>query len=172
MTRFQGLVLAILLGIAGPAVGQTQAACEGDGYRAFDFWLGEWTVSNPAGQPVGSNSITSVADGCAVLESWAGAGGVHGTSLNWHDQRTGGWTQLWVGGDGVILRLEGGLDGEGSMVLSGERTAADGRVVRERVRWTPLQGGRVRQHWETSTDGGDTWQTSFDGIYTKASSET
>jgi hypothetical protein len=28
-----------------------------------------------------------------------------------------------------------------------------------------LPDGRVRQHWETSKDGGATWTTAFDGYY-------
>ena len=36
---------------------------------------------------------------------------------------------------------------------------------RERITWTPNADGSVRQHWETSTDDGKTWKTSFDGLY-------
>ena len=37
----------------------------------------------------------------------------------------------------------------------------------QRITWTPLDGGRVRQHWESTTDGGKTWVTAFDGLYTR-----
>ena len=34
-----------------------------------------------------------------------------------------------------------------------------------RVTWSLLDDGRVRQHWENSSDKGETWTTSFDGFY-------
>jgi len=38
--------------------------------------------------------------------------------------------------------------------------------------WMPLQDGRVRQHWEATTDGGKTWTTVFDGYYSRRESMT
>jgi hypothetical protein len=35
-----------------------------------------------------------------------------------------------------------------------------------RTTWSPLPGS-LRQHWQTSTDGGKTWSTVFDGYYSK-----
>jgi hypothetical protein len=29
-----------------------------------------------------------------------------------------------------------------------------------------MEGGKVRQHWESSQDAGRTWKTVFDGLYT------
>ena len=54
------------------------------------------------------------------------------------------------------------------MVLVG-RSVPDpqGIVALQRIGWTPLHDGRVRQHWETSNDTGKTWTTAFDGYYTK-----
>jgi hypothetical protein len=37
-----------------------------------------------------------------------------------------------------------------------------------RVTWSTLDDGRVRQHWENSTDQGETWTTSFDGYYARS----
>jgi hypothetical protein len=46
------------------------------------------------------------------------------------------------------------------------QTTADPAQV-QRITWTPLPDGRVRQHWESTTDGGRTWSTVFDGYYTR-----
>lgn len=135
-------------------------------FDAFDYWLGEWTVTNPGGTVVGSNVITSVSDGCGLLEEWTGARGTTGTSINYYDRSTGKWHQVWVGAGASILHLEGGPV-DGVMQLSGERRQADGATVIDRIRWIPDPKGTVRQHWETSTDGGKTWTTAFDGTYTK-----
>jgi hypothetical protein len=55
------------------------------------------------------------------------------------------------------------------MVLSG--TSPGDRTSRQRITWTPLEGGRLRQHWESSGDGGRTWKTVFDGTYARRGSD-
>jgi len=126
----------------------------------FDFWVGEWEVTDPEGNPVGENSITSLAGTGAVAEHWHGASGVEGWSLSSWDAARGCWHQTWVDSSGGVLLLDGGLR-EGAMVLSGE---AEGEL--QRISWTPGDG-RVRQHWEVSGDDGLTWRTAFDGRYTR-----
>ena len=141
--------------------------CSSDEFRAFDFWLGEWEVSNPEGDVVGENTIRAVLDGCALEENWRGASGSVGRSLNLYDARTGKWHQTWVDNSGLLLRLDGGLV-DGSMVLEGELRERDGRTRLHRITWTPGPDGTVRQHWERSEDDGQTWSTVFDGTYTPA----
>lgn len=138
-------------------------ACRSPEHRQFDFWLGDWEVANRAGAVVGGNRITRVSGGCGLLESWRGANGNEGTSLNWYEPQTGHWNQLWVG-SGLYLRLTGGLE-NGDMVLSGERQSPQGPVI-DRIKWMPQDDGRVRQVWEVSRDSGATWQVVFDGMYT------
>jgi hypothetical protein len=52
-------------------------------------------------------------------------------------------------------------------VLAGDAFDADapGRSSRQRVTWSPRPDSRVRQLWESSTDGGKTWSVVFDGLY-------
>lgn len=38
-----------------------------------------------------------------------------------------------------------------------------------RITYTPLPGGKVKQEWATSGDNGRTWQVSFLGTYEKQS---
>jgi len=52
------------------------------------------------------------------------------------------------------------------MVLSGESKGARGTII-NRITWTPLPDGKVKQEWETSTNTGKSWKTSFVGIYEK-----
>ncbi len=138
-------------------------SCNSTEHRQFDFWLGDWEVTDTAGAVVGTNLITSVASGCGVLESWrSAANGNEGSSLNWYDAQTGRWHQRWVG-LGFYLKLEGGIE-DGNMVLTGTRQTAEGEVI-DRITWIPSDGGRVRQLWELSADHGKTWQVLFDGMY-------
>jgi hypothetical protein len=125
--------------------------------------VGRWTVTDTAGRVVGHSEITRVSGGCGILEHWMGRDGVGGRSLNAYDPTSGRWTQFWVGEGGLVLHLSGGLRGA-SMVLSGRRTGPRGEVL-DRITWTPLGNGEVRQHWEISRDGGSTWKMAFDGRY-------
>jgi len=169
----------VLAGLAAGAVGSASAqsngsaameeepileACSGAEHRQFDFWIGSWEVTDTAGKVVGTNQITRVANGCALNEYWRGARGPTGTSLNFYDPGTGQWHQVWAG-LGYFLRLSGGLQ-DGKMVLSGERDTPQGSAI-DRITWAPNEDGTVRQVWEVSQDGGDTWQTIFDGLYSR-----
>ena len=141
------------------------SACSDPGYRQFDFWLGRWSVGQPGREAMAVNEITRAAQGCALQERYHNASGYTGTSLNLYDPESGTWSQLWVDNGGLVLHLRGGLDGEGRMVLSGERTARDGARVRDRITWAAVPDGTVRQVWDVSRDGGKTWENLFTGEY-------
>ena len=167
------LLIASLLLAATPAFAQQAAKpppCMSEQHRQFDFWVGEWDVSDPAGKPVGRSRIESRLGQCVVHEHWFGAGGTVGESFNIRNADTGQWEQFWVDNGGNRLHLKGGLVGK-AMVLEGVRdkpSAQTGLTQRERITWTPNADGSVRQLWETSADDGKRWATSFDGLYRKA----
>ena len=135
----------------------------------FDFWIGDWDVFGPDGQPVGRNTITSMfADPAAsgmLHEHWRGKGGVEGRSLNAYDGARGRWHQTWMDSTGDMLLLEGGLV-DGAMVLEGRAPTGEDPTVmeRQRITWTH-DGTEVRQLWEASADDGATWTVAFDGRY-------
>jgi len=165
MKKFLPLLFAALLG-AVPALAQTPPPPVN---HDFDFWLGNWAVTTPDGKPAGTNRIESIAGGYALLENWTGdpaAGGGTGKSLNAFNPAKKQWQQFWVGSGSGVLELAGGLDAQGRMVLSGERTTHSGRVI-DRITWTPNADESVRQLWDESSDGGKTWQVVFDGHYVK-----
>jgi hypothetical protein len=143
------------------------AACAAAEFHQFDFWIGDWAVTNPQGKPAGRNRIAAVLGGCAISEEWSGAGGTVGKSYSAWDARQRQWNQYWVDTDGQVLYLSGALK-DGRMVLSGEQhDPASGKRAPQRVTWTPNPDGSVRQLWEGSEDGGKTWAVVFDGLYRK-----
>jgi hypothetical protein len=100
-------------------------------------------------------------------EQYEAAGsGYQGSSFNIYDRGAGEWHQSWVDNQGLLLHLRGGLE-EGRMVLSGERLSPDGSPVTDQISRTPHEDGTVQQTWRVSSDGGETWQTVFDGVYTR-----
>jgi len=152
--------LALIAAGAGaqPAPG---AACQEAQYRQFDFWIGSWDVYGPAGKKVGESRIESFAGGCGVAEFWSATNGVSGRSLNMYDAGDKAWHQVWVDSSGSRLLLDGQWR-DGAMVLGAGAGAA-----RQQVRWSRNADGSVRQHWQSTTDGGATWSTTFDGKYVK-----
>jgi hypothetical protein len=172
MLRFRLIIAVVALASppAGAQSGANQTAapapCSRSEHRQFDFWLGEWDVRLPDGRAAGTNRIRAIHAGCALQEEWTGARGSTGTSLNAYDPRTGRWHQTWIGNDGSVLLLDGGMKGE-TMELVGPSAGPNGSTALNRIRWTPLPGSPagVRQLWETSTDGGQTWSVTFDGTY-------
>ena len=152
----------------------TLRPCAGPEYRQFDFWLGEWDVFNPAGQKIGTSSITSTNDGCVVFENWRDARGGTGNSFNYYETTTKRWHQFWVNSNGNAAPLSAAADGtpmpmsgglvNGAMVLQ----SPAGVKPLNRWSWSKVEGGKVRQHAEQSDDDGATWRTTFDGMYVKA----
>jgi hypothetical protein len=141
-------------------------ACASTEYHQFDFWLGDWTVTAPNGKVVGTNTIDRPLGGCVLQEHWAGTGGTHGSSFNIYDASRKQWHQTWVDDQGALLLLDGAYT-EGKMILSGPGVNQAGAAIINRITWEQKGShpDRVRQLWETSADGGKTWQTAFDGLY-------
>lgn len=169
MYRAAVALLALIAPVWSAEAQGAPPGCRTAMHRQFDFWIGEWTVTDSARTVVmGRNSVTLEDGGCTIHEHWVAGGSVPNTgqSLNAYDAVTGLWSQDWVGSGGDVLHLRGGLR-DGSMVLEQEGPGPGGVVLRQRVTWTPKPDGRVRQHWESSVDGGRTWKTSFDGWYAK-----
>jgi hypothetical protein len=135
----------------------------------FDFWLGAWKVFDPTGALVGTNRITALFDGRALMEEWEGNGAVSGRSLSSWDAGRQTWHQTWMDSTGSTLLLDGGFR-DGAMVMEGTAPSASDPAAedRHRITWTPVaDGNEVRQLWETLSDGG-VWTVAFDGRYRRA----
>lgn len=138
--------------VAGPR-------CASAEYRQFDFWLGEWEVTQN-GKAAGRNSIRPILNGCAISEEWSGSSGFRGTSLNFYNADSKRWHQTWIDSRGQSLLLDGQLEG-GSMVLQSAGTD----MPRHRITWTPMPDKTVRQFWQVQQASGGEWKTLFDGRY-------
>jgi len=137
--------------------------------RQFDFWVGSWECRTQSGQLSGTNKIEKILNDRVLQENWEDAAGSHGKSFNIYDAVTGLWHQTWVDASGTLLQLDGGLADDGSMVMEGTRPGPNGTTVQHRITWIPMDGradgGRVNQVWDSSTDGGESWTSVVDLIY-------
>lgn len=143
--------------------------CDGEAFRRFDFWVGEWNVTNN-GQFVGTNTIERISNGCALLESWVDGNGVPGHSINFYDPHADRWKQTWVGGGGLILEfveVDEADYGGASMRFVATTHDAQGTASLQRMSFWVNDDSSVRQLFESSSDEGATWTTSFDGRYVR-----
>ncbi len=170
----------VIAGLAGAPEFDTLVAemsvkafpCEYDEqFTEFDFWIGTWDVNDGNGANVGSNVIERAQRGCVLIENWTSARGGTGTSINYVDKTTGEWVQVWNDASGSQIHIRGGLGDNGMMLTGTIHYVVNGTTAPFRGLWTPLPDGRVRQFFEQSNDGGDTWSTWFEGFYSPRSSD-
>ena len=160
--------------VALPLLLLQSAPGEPDPHRQFDFWLGEWSVQNRHMAPDGTWSdgdvtrarISSVCDGAAVLEEWAGdfrGRFMNGFSLRAYDPAAAEWDLLlfWtVDGNGGFGRLRGSFrHGRGEFFSSGRN--AQGQETRTRYTFSDALASSVRWDSATSTDRGVTWKNDW-----------
>ena len=142
--------------------------CEHDeAFQEFDFWVGDWVVHGPGGGLAGTNSITKEERGCVLLEHWENTAGGTGQSINYVDKITGEWVQVWNAEGGSQINIRGGMTEDGMLLTGTLHTMGNETTIPFRALWTLLPDGRVRQFFEQSTDGGETWTTWFEGFYTR-----
>ncbi len=153
-----------VLALAGPLSAQAAPKCDTPDHRAFDFWVGDWDVTEK-GKPAGTNRVTLEESGCVIHEHWIGTSGSTGQSFNFFDRQIGRWRQVWIDNGGNPLDLSGGYQ-DRRMTLAGV-TAAPTGPIRQKITFTNNPDATVRQLWESSTDDGRTWSVAFDGLYRK-----
>jgi len=172
MRRFPVCVVALAVGalVAGAVQPQTfkgdELPCSDAVYQRLDFWVGEWEVRNPEGKLQGTNRIERTLGTCALREHWTSAAGGEGESLFYYHRSETRWKQVWVTAAGFVKEKAEVKDDDGPGVrFQGEVTYPGRGVVLDRTTLTPEEGGKVRQVIQISGDGGETWRTTFEGIY-------
>jgi hypothetical protein len=104
----------------------------------LDFWLGEWTCTDPADGSVGTNRIERVLGGKVVEETFAivdAAGqALHGRSWSVLDKDRG-WLQTWVDDQGSYLDFTGGMTDEGFVFARPGQRMVFRDVTPDRFTW-------------------------------------
>ena len=134
--------------------------------RAFDFWLGDWDVSdNKSGASVGKSHIELSLDGCLLIENWSGKYGDTGKSFNHLDPESGNWRQYWVASNGSVNTYEGDIQ-DGVMHFTGTSRARGVAPASVRLTFRPHPDGSVEQIGEAPDTAGG-WTVTYDFIYKK-----
>lgn len=174
MALHRVLVTAIcLFAAAFPLAAQSAAPpnpCPADSNRhRFDFWIGEWDVSTPDGKPQGHSVVQSISGGCALLENWSDLSGRTGKSINAYNPARKMWQQFWAGEGGAVTEYRDSEWVGDTLVYRGTVYGPKGGAATERLSFSRLPDGSVRQFSQISTDDGRTWKVSYDYIYRKKS---
>ena len=165
---FKAMIVVLILSSGSAFAQQAQLnRCKSQPeYRQFDFWVGEWEVRNPNDVVVGNSVIELVVNDCLILENWTNSRGVTGKSMNFYDLQDNKWHQLWMGSNGIPIRFIGEYNSERkSMDYTGKGIGQNGTEVDFRFTFFHISDDHVRQLWEQSADGGESWVTLFDGQY-------
>ena len=137
----------------------------GSEFRQFDYWLGEWDVEI-GGQKSARSSVQLILDDCVIFENYATLNNAYsGKSFSLWDASAKKWEQRYVDSGGALHQWTGNLDGD-TMRFFWERMQG-GKKVLGRMSYLREGPDRVRQVLEDSTDGGKTWTSTFDGLYTR-----
>ncbi len=94
------------------------------------------------GVVAGSNVIESTHRSCVLIENWTSASQIN---------------------------IRGGMTEKGMLLVGEIHYVAQNTSVPFRGLWTPLPDGKVRQFFEQLNDDGVSWNTWFEGFYTRKS---
>lgn len=134
----------------------------------FDFWIGDWdTYATGTKFLTGHSHVEAMAGGCAILENFTSTQLYTGKSFNYYDPAKGKWEQDWVGGGGPgdRTRYYNGEYRDGAMHFTSESINARGIKTLGNFIFYNIDKDTVRQYLELSTDGGKTYQVSYDFTY-------
>jgi len=137
--------------------------------REFDFWIGEWTAYiTGTDQVAGFSRIDIASGGCMILENWTSAGNIPfaGKSINFIDEATGKWKQIWIGSNAPsISEFVNGSYRDGAMRFEFEQHTPQGNKQLVHFIFYNEGADQVRQHHKTTADNGKTWNTTYDFTY-------
>ena len=169
MKKYYLTVLIILTSICHSlAQSDSQCPCCSENHKAFDFWIGDWTVYNTSGKIIGTNKVVKLQDGCVLQENWKASNNSNtGTSYNFFDSSDNTWNQVWISNTGNVLNLKGNISKEGIMVLKSKLVNGSKGNYYNQITWSKNKNGSVTQRWDILDENSEPLSKAFEGIYKK-----
>ena len=148
------------------AQNNTPCSCCTKNHKAFDFWIGDWTVYNTEGKIIGTNKIVKIQNGCVLQENWIASNKTNtGTSYNFFDLSDNTWNQVWISGTGNVLNLKGKINKDGAMVLKSKLVSSSKGNYYNQIIWSKNDDGSVTQRWDILNEKDKVISKAFEGIY-------
>jgi tetratricopeptide (TPR) repeat protein len=147
--------------------------CEDAEFRQLDFWIGDWDVV-PAGGGIhqGTSHVSREMNGCVVWENWSSAGSPYfGKSYNTWNPNQKRWEQYWVDSAAGVMFFHGSLKDNVMDYWTDDVPQATGGTLLRHLQFFNLGPDKVRQFSRGSSDGGKTWHTEYDFIYTRVAKQ-
>lgn len=164
------VALAIWFASSLPALAATDAgSCAAEPQsRQLDFWLGNWTVSAPGGSSTATSKVSLALDRCLLVEKWDGGRGHSGENMFAYSPDDKTWYGMFADNEGRVHIFTNGKVVGSVAEFQGTSRDPKGATVLNKVTVARVDGNRVEQTWQKSTDNGATWTTAFRGEYTRA----
>lgn len=151
----------------GAVVRQRPAGCIERESRQFDFWLGEWDVSQTGKtEIIAESSITLADQGCVILEAWRPFQGASGHSINGYDRQAKEWKQTWIDATGRITPY-GGTMQDGTLIMDdrGSQPSTNPKITKSRMNFRKIDESSVRQWGEGWDSAAKNWIVTWDLTY-------
>jgi hypothetical protein len=136
----------------------------------LDFWLGKWIgtgksygPSNQVSETTCENSITRDFDGHVIHEHFKG-GGLTGESWSVWVPGRNKWCQTWVDNQGGYIPLNGEKIGDTVVLTTIHLPEAKSY---NRMVFKNIQKTHFDWDWESTSDGGKTWQPKWQIHYSR-----
>ena len=172
-----GLSLLLVAAVVGTLVVSTVRAADevqpcavNEPSRALDYWLGNWTVKNPAGGGESHSSVQLQLAQCALIENWGDGEGHDGENVFGYSQGDHEWRGMFFDNRGHIHVFLTGKVAGGVAEFQGPSLGEHGEMVLNRIRLTRIAPDRLEQTWEKSRDNGRTWTRQFSLEYSRRAS--
>ncbi|MEM8762672.1 MAG: hypothetical protein AAGD88_02595 [Bacteroidota bacterium] len=139
----------------------------------FDFWVGTWDATWDEGEGVvgkGTNSIQRIMDKKVLLENFeileGASKGFKGTSISVLSIQTATWKQAWADSQGSYLDFEGFVNKD-ARGFKTHTVNSKGQKMIARMVFKDIQADAFTWDWESSMDGGKTWNLLWRVNYTR-----
>ncbi|MEM7549617.1 MAG: hypothetical protein AAF363_08080 [Bacteroidota bacterium] len=141
---------------------------------AFDFWVGEWEASWDEGdgkKGFGTNKIEKILDGKVIRENFeiseGKSKGFKGTSISVFNPQKKEWHQAWADNNGGYYDFYGIVESDKRIFQTHVFDLPDDVKFIQRMIFYNITKNSMTWDWESSKDGGDTWNLNWRIYYTK-----
>lgn len=138
----------------------------------FNFWEGTWEGTWPEGDQVGKaiNKLTWIAGDKVLQENFEITDGQNkgfkGTSISVYRPNLDVWKQAWADNQGSYFDFTGVFDGDNRIFQTTPVTRNDQPFI-QRMVFKNITKDSFTWDWESSNDGGTTWNLNWQINYTR-----
>lgn len=134
--------------------------------RQLDFWLGNWSMANAAGD-TNISKVTLSLDKCVFVEHWENGKGHVTEKMLAYSPEDKNWYGMFADNEGrVHIFLDGKVAG-GTAEFHGPSRGSNGEAVLNKLRVVRLSPNKIEETWEKSTDNGVNWTTAYRVEYSR-----